>query len=328
MGSKCTNVSDAGHDSSPIGEDHLKLEKASQSAVSTTPREPGTLATIEPAAPPTVHESRIDLSELKVMIAELMQEIKKDIKKSKKAREKANEKLQLELQQELRQVLGKFEEHIQETLFKLSTLADQLEDVKETFTTRIETAENLAACAEEKAATVSSECKNLGDRLASLKDGSRRNNIRIEGLPENRESTNPVKFAAKVFSKIIGEDFKADSEIAAAYRIRKSNTVRPRSIIIRFERLLFKLEVMALLRHKQEIIYENNHIRIIPDFSPATATKRAAFYNIKQRLCQANIKYSLLYPAKLKVELHGQFYVFASKEEAEKELRKLIPALF
>ncbi|MBN3289077.1 LORF1 protein, partial [Polypterus senegalus] len=85
---------------------------------------------------------------------------------------------------------------------------------------------------------------------------------------------------------------------------------------------------MTLLRNKQEIIYKNNHIRIFPDVSPATATKRAAFYNIKQRLRQANVKYSLLYLAKLKVELQGQFYVFASKEEAENELRKLIPGLF
>ncbi|KAG2465909.1 AGRL3 protein, partial [Polypterus senegalus] len=89
MGSECTSVSEVGLDSSPIG-DHLKLEKALQSAASTTPREPGTVgtpATIELAASPTVHESRIDLSELKVMIAELMQEIKKDIKKSEKANE-------------------------------------------------------------------------------------------------------------------------------------------------------------------------------------------------------------------------------------------------
>ncbi|KAG2460092.1 PLXA4 protein, partial [Polypterus senegalus] len=112
------------------------------------------------------------------------------------------------------------------------------------------------------------------------------------------------------------------------YSEEGSNTVRPRSFIIRFERLSFKLEVMALLRNKQDIIYENNYIRIFPDFSPATATKHEAFYNIKQRLQQANVKYSLLYPAKLKVELQGQFYVFASKEEAEKELRKLIPGLF
>ncbi|KAG2465127.1 VPS50 protein, partial [Polypterus senegalus] len=57
-------------------------------------------------------------------------------------------------------------------------LTDQLEDLKETFTNRIEMAENLAAIAEEKAVNVSSECKKLGeklgDRLAILEDGSRR----------------------------------------------------------------------------------------------------------------------------------------------------------
>ncbi|KAG2466557.1 AMPQ Aminopeptidase, partial [Polypterus senegalus] len=239
-----------------------------------------------------------------------------------------------QVQLELRQVLSKIEVSIQENSVKLSTLTDQLEYFKETFTNRIEMAEHLAASAEERAVNVSSECKKLGeklgDRLAALEDGSRRYNVRIEDLPENRESSNPVKFAAELFSKIIGDDFKAESEIAMAYRVRGSNTVRPRprSFIVRFERLSFKLEVMALLRNKEDIIYENNHILIFPDFSPATATKRAAFYNIKQRLRQASVKYSLLYLAKLKVEWQGQFYVFASKEAAEKELRKLIPGLF
>uniref|UniRef100_A0A8C4RX06 LINE-1 type transposase domain-containing protein 1 n=1 Tax=Erpetoichthys calabaricus TaxID=27687 RepID=A0A8C4RX06_ERPCA len=243
------------------------------------------------------------------------------LKTNERISEKTSEKLWRELQ-ELRQdnkdsekhlyirfdaafngMLDKIEEHIQENESKLSTFANQLEDVKQAFTTRIEIAENLASIANGKATAASSETKKLGDRPAALEDGSRRNNIRIEGLPENRESPNPVKSTAELFSKIIGEDFKSDTEIAAAYRICGSNTFRPRSFIIRFERLLCKLDVMALLRRKQVIIFENNHIRIFPDFSPATAAKCAAFYNIKQQLWQAKIKYSLLYPAKLKVDV-------------------------
>uniref|UniRef100_A0A8C4RGJ5 L1 transposable element RRM domain-containing protein n=1 Tax=Erpetoichthys calabaricus TaxID=27687 RepID=A0A8C4RGJ5_ERPCA len=332
MGSEC--ASDKGYDSSPIGEDNLKLEMALQSALSPTPREPGTLAVIEPAASRTVLESRNDLSELKVMIAELKQEIKNDIKK----REKASEKLRRELQ-ELRQdnkdsekrvyirfdaafngMLDKIEEHIQENTSKLSTFDNQA------LTTRIEIAENLASTADGKATAASSECKKLGDRLAALEDGSRRNNIRIEGLPENRESPNPVKFAAELISKIIGEDFKSDTEIAAAYCIRGSNTFRLRTFIVCFEKLQSKLNVMSLLRQKREN-FENNLIRIFPDFSPSTAAKRASFYNIKQHLRKANIRYSLLYPAKLKVEIQGKDYIFTSREETDKELRKLIPTL-
>ncbi|KAG2462377.1 KAZD1 protein, partial [Polypterus senegalus] len=147
--------------------------------------QPGTPTVIESTASPTVCESRNDLSELKVMItelkqtqAELKQEIKKDIRKSEKANEKASEKANEKLRQELQQdkkdlekrlyicfeavfkdMLDKIVEHIQETTSKLSTLADQLEDVKETFVTRIETAKNLAASAEGKATAANSECK-------------------------------------------------------------------------------------------------------------------------------------------------------------------------
>ncbi|KAG2456475.1 PAXB1 protein, partial [Polypterus senegalus] len=100
------------------------------------------------------------------------------------------------------QVLGKLEERIQENSVKLSTLADQLEHLKETFTNRIDKAEHLAASAEERAVNVSSECKKLGeklgDRLAALEDGSRRMMSELQeeikqtvlsvipGLPEER----------------------------------------------------------------------------------------------------------------------------------------------
>ncbi|KAG2460993.1 UN13D protein, partial [Polypterus senegalus] len=190
-------------DSSPIGEDYLKLERAVKSTASITQlREPGaagTPASAESAASSTVQEGTIELSELKVLLAELTQDIKKSEKANEKATAKAherlkqemkqanewlqqeiqqaNERLRQEVQLELRQVLGKIEERIEKNSVKLSTLTDQLEDFKETFMNRIEMAEHLAASAEEKAVNASSECKKLreklGDRLAALEDGSR-----------------------------------------------------------------------------------------------------------------------------------------------------------
>ncbi|KAG2467929.1 OXDD oxidase, partial [Polypterus senegalus] len=224
--------------------------------------------------------------------------------------------------------LGKIEEHIQENVSKLRAPADQLEDVKQSVTTQIETAEHLVSTADGKATPANSEGKKLGDRLEALEDECRRNNIRIEGLPDNCESPNPVKLIAELFSKIIGEVFNSDTEIAAAYHIHGSNTSKPRTLIIRFKRLQFKLNVMSLLRQKQENIFYNNHIHIFPDFSPSTAAKHATFYNIKQQLWKANIRYSLLYLAKLKVDIKDKYYIFSTTEEAEKELRKLVPTLF
>uniref|UniRef100_A0A8C4SVQ2 L1 transposable element RRM domain-containing protein n=1 Tax=Erpetoichthys calabaricus TaxID=27687 RepID=A0A8C4SVQ2_ERPCA len=259
-----------------------------------------------PTALPMVHENRNDLSELKVMIAELKQEIKNDIKKEINSMLKTNERISEKTSEKTSEKLRR----------ELQELRQDNKDSEKCAYNRFEVAFKSA----------NSECKKLGDRLAALEDECRRNNIRIEGLPENRESPNPVKFAAVLFSKIIGEDFKLDTEIAAAYRIQGSNNSKHRTFIVRFEKLQSKLNVMSLLRQKQKIMFENNLFRIFPGFSPSTAAKRASFYNIKQRLQKADIRYSLLYPAKLKVEIQGKHYIFTSREEADKEL-KLIPTL-
>ncbi|KAG2465417.1 FRYL protein, partial [Polypterus senegalus] len=207
-------------DSSPIGEDHLKLERALKSAASITQlREPGaagTPASAEPAASSSVQKSTIELSELKVLLAELTQDIKKSEKANEKATAKALERLKQDLKQEmerlrqevqleLRQVLGKIEERIQENSVKLSTLTDQLEDLKETFTYRIEMAEKAAASAEEKAVNVSSECKKLGDRLAALEDGSRSRLLSIVSalFPKGSRSVVPRDTPLNIFVKII-----------------------------------------------------------------------------------------------------------------------------
>uniref|UniRef100_A0A8C4RI41 L1 transposable element RRM domain-containing protein n=1 Tax=Erpetoichthys calabaricus TaxID=27687 RepID=A0A8C4RI41_ERPCA len=269
-------------------------------------------------------------NDLKKATIELKNELKKD-NKDKETR------LFKRFDVNFKGMLEKLVEHIEETKSKLKMLADQindvtdqLEDVKQGLADRVETAEQLASNADEKATAAYSECKKLGDRLAVLEEGCRRNNIRIEGIPEKRESSSssPVKFAVELLSKIIGDDFKLDIEIATAYRTNRPSTFKPRSFIVRFERLRCKLDVMALLRHKQEIIFENNLIHIFPDFSPSTAAKRTAYIDIKKLLRKADIKYSLLYPIKLKVEVQDQYYIFLSKEETEKELKKLFPTLF
>uniref|UniRef100_A0A8C4S3X3 Reverse transcriptase domain-containing protein n=1 Tax=Erpetoichthys calabaricus TaxID=27687 RepID=A0A8C4S3X3_ERPCA len=309
------NASDAGHDGSPISEeDQSKLEKALQYVLSCTPCEPEASAVIGAAIPPAEHKSRSDLSELKEMIATLViatstaiNELKKELKGLKKDNKDREMRLFNRFDSTFKGIVGKIEEHIEVNRSKLKKLAGQLDDVTnqlddQGLTARVETVEQLASNADEKATAANSECKKLGDRLAALEDGCRRNNIRIEGIPEKRESSSPVKFAVELLSKIIGDDFKLDNEIATAYRTKIPSAFKPRSFIVRFERLRCKLDVMALLRHKQEIIFENNLIRIFPDFSPSTAAKRRSYNDIKRMLREADIKYSLLYPAKLKVK--------------------------
>uniref|UniRef100_A0A8C4TI18 Uncharacterized protein n=1 Tax=Erpetoichthys calabaricus TaxID=27687 RepID=A0A8C4TI18_ERPCA len=119
---------------------------------------------------------------------------------------------------EIKELKKDMKKEINDIRKEINDIRKEIKDVdKQTIMTQIEIAEQLASTSDRKAMAADSECKILGDRLAALEDGCRRNTIRIKGLPENRESPNPVKFVAEVFSKIIGENFKSDTEIAAAY---------------------------------------------------------------------------------------------------------------
>ncbi|KAG2457355.1 OR1L8 protein, partial [Polypterus senegalus] len=70
----------------------------------------------------------------------LKQEMKQANECLRQEIQQANERLRQEVQLELRQVLGKIEERIEKNSAKLSTLADRLEHLSETFTNRIEIA--------------------------------------------------------------------------------------------------------------------------------------------------------------------------------------------
>ncbi|KAG2463588.1 AMI protease, partial [Polypterus senegalus] len=119
---------------------------------------------------------------------ELKQEWQQANKTKRQELQQANETQRLMLQQAMERLRKEMQVEMRQVLGKIETLTDQLEDLKETFMTRIELAENLATSAEEKAESVSSECKKLGDRLAALEDGSRREMFVVLGAHNIREN--------------------------------------------------------------------------------------------------------------------------------------------
>ncbi|KAG2455323.1 MED25 polymerase, partial [Polypterus senegalus] len=106
-------------DSSPIGEDYLKLEKAGGPRLQLRNHaglEQRDTASAESAASSTVQEGTFELSELKVLLADLRQ----DIKKSEKANEKATAKAHERLKQEMKQANECLRQEIQQANERLS----------------------------------------------------------------------------------------------------------------------------------------------------------------------------------------------------------------
>ncbi|KAJ1211069.1 hypothetical protein NDU88_006431 [Pleurodeles waltl] len=82
----------------------------------------------------------------------------------------------------------------------------------------------------------------LRSKLTDMEDRSRRDNIRILGIPENEEGSDMQTFLTSTLPKMISLDFDPPLEFQRAHRIgpkRSDNSSRPRPIIA------------CLLRHNQ-----------------------------------------------------------------------------
>ena len=73
---------------------------------------------------------------------------------------------------------------------------------------------------------------------------------------------------------------------------------------------------MHLFRTRGPFTYENNTIRAYPDFTNEVQQRRATFLEIKSRLRTLNMKYALLFPAKLRVVDGDTTHFFTSPEDA------------
>ncbi|KAJ1100703.1 hypothetical protein NDU88_005784 [Pleurodeles waltl] len=74
----------------------------------------------------------------------------------------------------------------------------------------------------------------LRSKLTDMEDRSRRDNIRLLGIPENEEGTDMQAFLSSTLSKLTLLDFDPPLEFQRAHRVgpkRSDNSSRPRPII-------------------------------------------------------------------------------------------------
>ena len=84
-----------------------------------------------------------------------------------------------------------------------------------------------------------------------------------------------------------------------------------------------KFKILRLAREKEELKYNDKRVHIFPDFSTSLLQKRREFDDIKKKLRELDIKYSLHYPATLKIISDGKSLLCKTSVEAEKFLQEL-----
>ncbi|KAJ4918097.1 hypothetical protein JOQ06_022744 [Pogonophryne albipinna] len=125
---------------------------------------------------------------------------------------------------------------------------------------------------EEKCAVLADSNAKLAAKAADLEGRSRRNNIRIIGLPESIEGPRPTTFFSELLVELLGnETLQSPPELDRAHRApaaRPQPGARPRPVILRLHRYQVKdLIVREARKRRGDLSYRGTPVQIYEDFT-------------------------------------------------------------
>ncbi|XP_077340579.1 cadherin EGF LAG seven-pass G-type receptor 2 [Lithobates pipiens] len=197
-----------------------------------------------------------------------------------------------------------------------------------TVETRVSDVEDTSHSYGAQLAELREQVKALQHKAIDAEDRQRRNNLRVVGLPEGAEGDQPAHFAEQFFKQLL-----SIAEVPPTYVVERAHRVPtghrppgafPRPFLVRFLNFCDRDLILTRARKVPELRHGNDKIMLFPDFSAATQQKRRSFTEVRRRLRDKEIKYSMLYPSKLRVQYKGAKF-FEHPEEARDWMDKELP---
>ncbi len=180
--------------------------------------------------------------------------------------------------------LRELREDIQATNKSVKELREELEAIATVAKQTHDRVESVQAAAHEDRRAVTdlrNQLERLTEKMTDMEDRSRRNNVRLVGLPEGAEGSNAVGFLRVNLSKWIPSLKGHDIEIDWAHHVYDGGrgSDRPRTLIFRVLRWHDRSEILkgAQQAYPVKCAQDNVTLLFFPDFCPATMIRRKAF---------------------------------------------------
>ena len=202
----------------------------------------------------------------------------------------------------LRADFGKMKERIKDNQGAVSTLQSENKELKSQMRELMKTTDKIV------------------DKLDEYEGRMRRNNVRITGVPEKMEGPTVDLFVEDLVSK--GLKVKGLSNyfsVERAHRVpggRPRPGAPPRTIIARIFNFRDRDAILQEARKQPPVKIDNASISFFPDFTLRVQKQRRDFLAVKKRMRDQGLKYSMLFPARLRVITNNKTLFFDAPEEA------------
>lgn len=197
---------------------------------------------------------------------------------------------------------------------ELQAQAQRITQVEE----RISIIEDDCTASSAALARINASYRDIWDKLDDLENHSRRNNLRIIGLPESIPASHLTNICAKTIPEQLG--LRIPCTVERAHRMGQYSDTRakPRHVIVKYLNYADKNAIMQKFRRTRSLVVDGAKLLLFADYSIEVMKQRKAFSSVCSTLHRTQTRFSLAYPAVLRVQTsEGEQLTFHTPEEAE-----------
>ncbi|KAI7790208.1 putative LINE-1 type transposase domain-containing protein 1-like [Triplophysa rosa] len=227
------------------------------------------------------------------------------------------------LTQEVTECVGNIlEDKLGKFASALDAIASRLEDntkcICET-ECRVSDVEDNATGMENKLRETETLVRVLLEKVDDLENRLRRDNIRILGLKEVYEGSQPAVFFVAWLPKMLELDtVKGHIKIDRAHRgLGPQRGDRPRPVIIKLHNFADKQRIMSAIKIKHHLEVEGRKVFIHQDLSSMVKDKRRGFNKTCEDLIKHGIRFTMRFLALLCFTHEGRKHSFQNPQEAQ-----------
>uniref|UniRef100_A0A3B5Q2F2 L1 transposable element RRM domain-containing protein n=1 Tax=Xiphophorus maculatus TaxID=8083 RepID=A0A3B5Q2F2_XIPMA len=264
------------------------------------------------------------ISSLRKVVSEVMAEGMRDLKSEmKKELAQVRTSLKEEIKVLLNELTNEINQRVSAAINKTEEMGKRLGEMEKSMAEK----ERWDIGVRDAIVQLLNDQKLLREKITDLEGRSRRNNLRVYGIPENAEGTSMQRYMENMLKTELGDSLDLGSEknlgIERAHRALGAQPpagAPPRSTVVRFLKFNVKEQILRAA-WKRPIYIQEKRIFFDHDYAENIQLKRREYAPVKKALKENAIRFQTPM-AKMRVHFDSGMVIYSSAEEAALDLRR------